>query len=125
MKYLDMVRGLQLIEDICLSSDINIDGADINLVKFQDGLNGKLRERLEITRGIEDAEVCITFTPNDEIIVEDLPKENDREDRYFTPEEVQKMTRKEVCENYTAIMKSVKLWDKERLDLRAGERVES
>lgn len=38
------------------------------------------------------------------------PKESDRAELFFTPEEVRKMNRTEVCQNYEAIIQSMSKW---------------
>jgi len=108
MKYLDLVRGLKLIENMYREADFNCDGADVRLVKFQDGANGPIRERLEMTRGIVGGEICISFTPTDDVKAEE-PK-SDGEKPYFTPEQVRRMSQREVKENFCAIMNSMKKW---------------
>lgn len=75
MKYLDLVRGLKLAEDIFSGRDINTDGAEVRLVTYQDGANGKLRERVEMKRSIIGGEVTVSFSPIDEPISPVLPNE--------------------------------------------------
>lgn len=75
MKYLDVVRGLKLAEELFNSKDINTDGSDVRLVSFQDGANGKIRERLEVKRSIVGGDVIVTFVPNDERIDPLMPNE--------------------------------------------------
>ena len=75
MKYLDLVRGLKLAEDIFSGRDINTDGAEVHLVSYQDGANGKIRERVEMKRSIVGGEVTVSFSPIDEPISPILPKE--------------------------------------------------
>lgn len=75
MKYLDVVRGLKLAEELFNSKDINTDGSDVRLVTFQDGANGKIRERIEMKRSIVGGEITVSFTPNEEQICPILPNE--------------------------------------------------
>lgn len=111
MKYLDVVRGLKLIENMYREADLDCDGADVRLVKFQDGANGPIRDRLEMTRGIAGAEICISFTPTEKPEIEDPAKDDtDGEKPYFTTEQVRNMSLEEVRKNYSAIMVSMKKW---------------
>lgn len=109
MKYLDIMRGLQLIAEICDNNEINIDGADVRLVSFQDGVNGPIRERVILTRGIAGADISISFTPNEDI-KEEEPENEGRCEKYFTPEQVRKMSAREVSRNLSAIMRSMHEW---------------
>lgn len=64
MKYSELVRGLKIIDSMVSQRGYDIDNIDINIINFQDGCNGVIKQRVEGTMKFQDdSTLTLSFSP--------------------------------------------------------------
>lgn len=63
MKYTDFQKCMKIAEEHCRLSGMRISDADVSIVNFQDGANGKVKQRMCFVLDYDDAKISIEITP--------------------------------------------------------------
>lgn len=63
MRYEDLQKCIGIAESKCSLSGMRISDADVSILKFQDGANGKIKQTLCFTFEYSDARISLEITP--------------------------------------------------------------
>lgn len=63
MKYEDLQRCIDIAKTKCSLSGVRIADANVSLVSFQDGANGKVKQKLCFAFEYVDANISLEITP--------------------------------------------------------------
>lgn len=62
MKYSDFAKCCKIANDSVIYGENIMDCANINIVKYQDGANGPIKESVHFALQFADADICIAVT---------------------------------------------------------------